>query len=247
MYKVVLVDDEEIILRGLCDVVPWEKYNCKIIGRADDGQEGIKLIKSTQPDIIFTDIRMPNMDGIEMLYAVKEQLKGKQVTIMTGFRDLEYAQQAIKLGVTRYLLKPSEMEEIEEAILCMIQHLDDNKENREQRIKEPDKTENYMVNNVLDYIESAYNSKMTLADIAEKNYVSVWHLSKLINKYCHKSFRELLNQTRIKYAKELLTGSNVKIYEVAENVGITDITYFSKIFKKYTGVTPNEYRNQSHD
>jgi YesN/AraC family two-component response regulator len=247
VYKVVLVDDEEIILRGLCDVVPWEKYNCKIIGKADDGQEGIKLIKSTQPDMIFTDIRMPNMDGIEMLYAVQEQLKSKQVTVMTGFRDLEYAQQAIKLGVTRYLLKPSEIEEIEEAILCMIQHLDENKENSRQRAKQPDKTENYIVNNVLDYIESAYNNKMTLADIAEKNYVSVWHLSKLINKYCHKSFRELLNQTRIKYAKELLTGSNAKIYEVAENVGITDITYFSKMFKKYTGITPNEYRNQSND
>lgn len=247
MYKVVLIDDEEIILRGLCDVVAWEKYNCKIVGKAYDGIEGIKLIEEVQPDIIFTDIRMPNKDGLYMLNRLKEQLKNKQVTIMTGFRDLEYAQQAIKIGITRYLLKPSEIEEIEEAIVCMVKNLEENQVHRIEPIEELDKTDNYLVNNVLDYIENNYNNKVTLAEIAAKNYVSVWHLSKLINKNCNKSFRELLNQTRIKHAKRILMEDNPKIYEVSEKVGITDITYFSKIFKKYTGMTANEYRNQSND
>lgn len=238
MYRVVLIDDEEIILRGLQGVVEWHKYGCEIVGTADDGISGLALIQNTKPDIIFTDIRMPGKDGLEMLEELKPELKEMQVTIMTGFRDLEYAQQAIKLGITRYLLKPSQIEEIEEAILCMVENIEEKRGQLKQQ------TDNYLVNNVLEYIEVHYNDKVTLAEIAEQNYVSVWHLSKLINKYCNKNFRELLNEIRMEHAKHFLLEDNSKIYAVSERVGITDITYFSRVFKKYVGVTPNEYRNQ---
>ncbi|MHC1750686.1 MAG: response regulator [Cellulosilyticaceae bacterium] len=238
MYRVVLIDDEEIILRGLQGVVEWQKYGCEIVGTADDGVSGLALIQNIKPDIIFTDIRMPEKDGLEMLEALKSELKEMQVTIMTGFRDLEYAQQAIKLGITRYLLKPSQIEEIEEAILCMVENIEEKRGYLRQQ------TDNYLVNNVLDYIDRHYSDKVTLAEIAEQNYVSVWHLSKLINKYCNKNFRELLNEIRMEHAKHFLLEDNSKVYAVSERVGITDITYFSRVFKKYVGVTPNEYRNQ---
>lgn len=238
MYKVVLIDDEEMILKGLSQVVDWERYNCHIVGTADDGVCGLKLIQEKDPDIIFTDIRMPNKDGLEMLEEIKTLIKSKQVTIMTGFRDLEYAQQAIKLGITRYLLKPSQIEEIEEAIMCMVERLE------EMNGKNQQKTDNYLVNSVLSYIEEHYNDKVTLAEIADKYFVSVWHLSKLINKYCDKNFRDLLNEVRMKYAKQFLLENNAKVYEVSERVGIMDITYFSKVFKKYTDMTPNEYRRR---
>lgn len=238
MYRVVLIDDEEVILKGLRSVVDWEKYNCEVVGQANNGIEGIRLIERENPDIIFTDICMPTMDGLDMLERIKNQLKDKEVTVMTGHVDLEYARQAIKYGITRYLLKPSWLEEIEESLICMQENLD------ERRGVNRNKIDNYLVEQVLQYVESHYDEKITLSEIAEKNYVSVWHLSKLISRYCNKNFKDIINETRMKHAKKFLLEGNYKIYEVSEKVGISDITYFSKIFKKYAACTPNEFRNQ---
>jgi len=238
MYSVVLIDDEEVILKGLRSVVDWEKYNCKIVGQADDGIEGIRLIEKVNPDIIFTDICMPNMDGLAMVERIKTQLKNKEVTVMTGYGDLEYARQAIKFGVTRYLLKPSQLEEIEEALICMVENLDDRRGVNRNNI------DNYLVKQVMNYVECHYDEKITLLEIADKNFVSVWHLSKLISKYCNKNFKDIVNEIRMKEAKKFLLEGNYKIYEVSEKVGISDITYFSKVFKKYNGCTPNEFRNK---
>lgn len=238
MYSVVLIDDEEVILNGLSSVVDWEKFGCEIIGRANDGVEGIKFIEKAEPDIIFMDICMPNMDGLEMLDRLKSRLKDKEITIMTGYGDLEYARQAIKYGITRYLLKPSQLEEIEEALASMVENLD------ARRGVYKNKIDNYVVEQVIAYVENHYDEKITLAEIADINFVSVWHLSKLISKYCNKNFKDIVNEIRMEKAKKLLLEKNYKIYEVSEKVGISDITYFSKVFKKYSGCTPNEYRNQ---
>ena len=238
MYKVVIIDDEFVIRDGMCSIVNWEKYDCEVVGTADDGLEGKKIIETLQPDIIFVDIHMPNCDGLKMLEALKDTIKDTQVTIMTGFGEFTYAKQAIKLGVTRYLMKPSQMDEIEDAMACMVENLN---------IKTGKlyfKTENFLVNSVLKAVDERYDMKLTLTDIAEENQVSVCHLSKLISKYCDKTFKEILNETRIKSAKKILLSTNLKVYEVSEKVGITDVTYFSKIFKKYAdGMLPNEYRN----
>ena len=99
MYKVVLVDDEHLILEGLRRVVPWEKMGCCVTGTASDGMSGMQLIRKTAPDIVFTDIRMPNMDGLTMLAALKSEYPHMQVTVLTAYRDFAYAQQAIRLGV----------------------------------------------------------------------------------------------------------------------------------------------------
>lgn len=124
MYKVALIDDEHLIVEGLSRVVNWAGFGCEVAGTASDGREGLALIRLHKPDLVFTDIRMPNMDGLTMLAALRSEFPRMQVTVMTAFRDFDYAQRAINLGVCRYLLKPSKMEEINEAVSSMIARLD---------------------------------------------------------------------------------------------------------------------------
>lgn len=112
MYRVILVDDEARILEGLRKVVPWRDYDCEIVGTANDGTGGAELIRRERPDILFMDICMPDMDGLTMLAGLRSEFSRMQVTILTGYRDFAYAQKAIHLGVTRFLLKPSKMAEI---------------------------------------------------------------------------------------------------------------------------------------
>lgn len=246
MYKVVIIDDEPVIVDGLKKIIPWSKYNCDVVETASDGRDGIEIIKKNEPDIVFTDIRMPNLDGLTMLAGIKSQYPDLQITVLTGFRDFEYAQTAIKLGVTRFLLKPSKMEELIDAIETMTDRLKKDKGETEVSEDEPKEevANSFIVRNALKYIEEHYNEKLTLIEVAENVYVSQWHLSKLLKKHTNKNFCDILNGVRINHAKELLKEPSFKIHEISEKIGFTDVTHFSKKFKQIVGVSANEYRNR---
>lgn len=260
MYRVIIVDDEPVIVRGLSRTVDWKKWNCEVVGTAESGQEGMRLIAEKNPDILFSDISMPGLDGLSMIAAMKSEYAGMQITILTGFRDFDYAQQAIRLGVARFLLKPSKMEEIEEAIREMTGRLDEERalhsgevrqkeEAKEREAEAPEDPEedhagNFIVRNALLYIEQNCTEKLKLADVAEKTYVSQWHLSKLLNHYTGKSFSDLLNHVRIEKAKRLLGDPSLRIGDVAEQVGFLDVAHFSRVFKKQEGISANAFRNR---
>lgn len=248
MYKVVIIDDEPIIVEGLSKAVHWEKWDCQVVATAENGQSGIEIIKRENPDILFSDIRMPGMDGLSMIAALKSEHPHMQIAILTGFRDFEYAREAIRLGVTRFLLKPSKMEELEEAVEVMVQNLSHRKDSREEdkTAEEPEETAagSFIAQNAVKYIEENYMEKLKLSDVADHVYVSQWHLSKILNQHVEKSFSDILNHARIEKAKELLREPSLRIGDIAEKVGFLDMAHFSRVFKKHTGVSANEFRNQ---
>ena len=242
MYRVLLVDDESIIVEGLRRVVRWADYNCQVVGTACDGEEGARLIRELDPDILFTDIRMPGRDGLSMVAALRSEHPEMQIAILTGYRDFAYAQEAIRLGVTRFLLKPSKMEEIKEALTVMTERL--NKQLPAQEEEEQNQNAgSFIVNLALDFMEKNYAQKLTLQAVADCCYVSQWHLSKLLNRYAEKSFYDILNAIRIQKAKELLSDPKLKIGEIGEMVGYADTAHFARTFKKLEGMSANEYRN----
>lgn len=248
MYKVVLVDDEPIIVEGLCRSIAWEKWNCKVVATAHDGLEGKKIIEDVNPDIVFLDICMPEMNGLAMIAAINSEFPDLEVCVLTGFRDFEYAREAIRLGVTRFLLKPSNMDELEEAIGIMCENLKKKgitgEAEPEPEEKEERASSSFIVKNALMYIEENYTQKLTLGEVAEKTYVSQWHLSKLLNRHTGQSFSDILNHVRIEHAKELLKDPALRIGEISEQVGFLDMAHFSRVFKKQEGVSANEYRNK---
>ncbi|MGE5679087.1 MAG: response regulator transcription factor, partial [Pseudomonadota bacterium] len=112
MFKVLIVDDEAIIRKGLKNIIDWKSLDCEICGEASDGIEGIRLIRELYPHIIITDINMPEIDGLKMIREVKQQLPLSKIIILTGYRDFEYIQEAIRLGAFDYVLKPSKIEDL---------------------------------------------------------------------------------------------------------------------------------------
>ena len=245
-YKVVIIDDEERIVEGLQRVIDWSKYNCKVISTAYDSKTGAQIIRENSPDILFTDIKMPNIDGLTMLSSLKVEFPDMQISVLTGYRDFDYAKKAIQLGVTRFLLKPSKMNELEEALEAMTNNLAKLKAPRhiDDEPLEKNEAENcFIVRNAQKYINEHYTQKLTLTELAEKVYVSQWYLSKLLNKYTGQSFYEILNYTRIKKAKQLLKDPSIKIHEISEITGFNDVAHFCKVFRKLEQMSPNEYRN----
>ncbi len=251
MYKVVIVDDEDIIVEGLKKVVNWAKYDCEVVATAFDAKSGAQAIRLNQPDILFTDIKMPNMDGLTMLAGLKGEFPNLQITVLTGYRDFEYATRAIHIGVTRFLLKPSKMAELEEALEVMTGNIgrpqgkEEAQQEAEEAVQDANSANSFIVRSALKYIELHYAEKLTLTELAEKTYVSQWYLSKLLNKYTDKSFCDLLNQTRIKKAEKLLQDPSLKIHEISDMLGFNDVTHFSRVFKKQEQMSPNEFRNMA--
>ena len=241
MYRVVLIDDERLIVEGLKKVVKWADYRCEVVATASDAVSGAAAIRQFQPHILFTDIRMPGDDGLTMLAGLKSEYPDMQVIVLTGYRDFQYAQEAIRLGVTRFLLKPSKMADINEALRAVTERLDKAvpAESDEQR----EHSGSFLVRQATAYIESHYAEKLTLQDVADACFVSQRHLSKLLNKHTDGNFYDVLNAVRIDVAKRLLRDPSLKIGEIGEKVGYADTAHFARVFKKLTGMSANEYRN----
>lgn len=240
-----IVDDEAIIVEGMKKAVDWALFDCTVCGSATDGESALAAIRELKPDMLFTDVCMPGMDGLTMLAALKLEMPQLQTAILTGYHDFSYAQQAIRLGVTRLLTKPSRMEDIQEAILAMREKLaqaapDETAADTEQQ----QNSGSFIVRQALSFLESSYASKLTLQDLADHCYVSQWHLSKLLNRHTGKSFYDLLNAKRIERAKELLSEPGLRIADIGEQVGYNDTAHFCRIFKKLEGVSANEFRNR---
>ena len=246
MYRVVLVDDERLILEGLSRVIAWDAMGCTVVGTASDGQEGLALIRREQPHMVLTDIRMPNMDGLTMLAALHSEFPQMQMTVLTAYRDFDYAQKALHLGVCRYLLKPSRMDELNEAIRTMARRLDGTARDKPPA-EEPEsgtaaEAGSFIVNAALRYMREHCTERLNLSDVADHVYVSQWHLSKLINRHTGQSFLDLLGSMRMERAKPLLADPSLRVHAIAEELGYNDVAHFSKTFKRIVGKTPGEYR-----
>ncbi len=250
MYRVLLVDDEQIILDGLSRAVRWGDMGCEVAGMASNGEEGLRLVRTLSPDILVTDIRMPNMDGLSMVAALRSEFPRLQITVLTAFRDFDYVRTALNLGVCRYLLKPSRMDELYEAIRVMTANLDalppvpaEAEESAAPAGEDPAAAGNYIIHRALDYMRAHCAERLTLGDVADHVYVSQWHLSKLINRHLNQSFFDLLGRMRTDRAKVLLGDPGLRVHEIAEQVGYSDVAHFSKSFKRFEGMTPGEYRD----
>jgi two-component system response regulator YesN len=120
MYKVLLVDDEPPALEGLKLVVDWERLGYQICGACDNGEEAAELIEQTVPDLVITDIRMPGLDGLDLIKRVRERMTNiPKFIIISGYGEFDYARQALRFGIKHYLLKPVFSEELTEVLASL--------------------------------------------------------------------------------------------------------------------------------
>lgn len=183
-----------------------------------------------------------------MIAGAKSEFPGLRFTILTGYRNFDYAQEAVKLDVDRLILKPFKIEEIEEAISAMKEKLKESMR-RSAAVFHTATTEKtpaagLTVRTALEYIDLHFDKKLYLGDVAENCYVSQWYLSKLLHKETGKSFPELLNSVRIEKAKVLLENPDMRIGDISDKVGFSDAAHFSRAFRRETGMSANEYRKQ---
>jgi len=116
MIKVMLVDDEDLIREGLHDSVAWERLGMEVAGQAENGEQALRLFREIRPDIVVTDIKMPFLNGLELLERIKAEDPNPYFIILSGYEDFHFAQRAVKIGAFDYVLKPVELEYLEELL-----------------------------------------------------------------------------------------------------------------------------------
>lgn len=260
MYKVLIVEDEDIIRNGLTYMVDWPKLNCIVVGRAADGIEGLAKIKELQPDIVITDVRMPFQDGIQMLKQSKAE-HDYEAIIISGYSEFEYAQQAISLSVSEYLLKPIDFDKLHAAMVKIIAKI---QLNRQRQNEKKSFEERHLYNELLDiqylevrtnktkyvdsmieYIKQHYSKKISINDLSASLQISTVYLYSKFKEETSYTFNDFLNRYRMIKAIELLKQGDLLIYEIAERVGFQEYKYFSQVFKKYIGHSPTSFLEQS--
>ncbi len=250
MLKVVVVEDEELVRKGIVLTVDWAGADCAVVGEAANGEEGMEVIRRYHPDLIVTDIRMPKLDGIEMLHRLRAEGIDAYVVILTAYSDFSYAQSALKLGAVDYLLKPFHDGELE-AVISRIRCREQESAAQHTAVPAaglsedgaPEKSK--YVKEALAYLAAHYNDPdVSVSSVARNLGVSDGHLSHVFKKETSYTLSGYLTNYRMHKATELLRDCRVKVYEVAELVGYRDITYFSSAFKKAMGLSPSEYQKR---
>lgn len=124
MYKVMLVDDEIYMLNGLRHIINWEAYGFEIVGTASNGLKALELSKTLDIDIILTDVKMPKMNGLELIHVLKETKPHIKFIILSGYNDFDYVKEALQLGIENYLLKPINEEELLQTLINIVQKIE---------------------------------------------------------------------------------------------------------------------------
>jgi len=254
MYKVLVVDDEKLVRTGIVLGIDWAALDCMVIAEAGNGNEGIEAVEKYNPDIIIADIKMPQMDGVEMIRQIRDSGNKAYVIFLTAYSDFEYTQNAVRLSAADYLLKPFEDGDLEKAIIKVCKVMQSEKEERKQEeeifvniiLKSGDKSKYIM--DALSFIEEHYaDDDLSIKKISEQVGISEGRLSHVFKKETDYSVGTYIKRYRIRKAMKLLKSGKYRVYEVADMVGYKDITYFSTTFKKMTGVSPSDYKERSLD
>lgn len=253
LVKVVIADYEKIIREGMEQYIPWEKEGMKLVGSARNGQEALELFSAGSADLLITDIRMPVMDGMELLGRLEKEYPYASVIFISAYGDFEYTKMAIKSRIVYdYLLKPFETEDLVQLLREFMSYIQLQKlmlgqaavaDNRKTEVKDYCKYSPLM-QNCLELIDDLYTRHdLSLTILAEELGVSANYLSAYFKNETGKGFAKYLQEKRIEESKKLMPDVRLKTYEIANKVGIEDSRYFSRLFKELTGMTPSEYRN----
>ena len=232
-----IADDEVWITLGLKKLLEKLNIDAWVVGTANNGLTAKEEIAHFKPDVVFADIRMPGLTGLELLQVIPDISPETKVVIISGFAEFSYAQEAVQHHAYDYLLKPIKEEDLARVMNSVI---NDRGAEKDDLVKAP--AYDRMIDNVISDIREHYMEDISLTSLSAKYNISLGHLSKMIKDNLQVNFSDYIASLRIQRAKELLRDDSLSIQEIAEIVGYNDYFYFTKVFKKVEGISPSKYR-----
>jgi two-component system, response regulator YesN len=254
---IVLCDDEQLERDALQRIFAQSPAPVTVVGAVGNGIDAIRLAEEAEPDIIFMDIRMPGMSGLD---AARQILAGRpttQVVILSAYSDFAYAQEALRLGVMDYVLKPAEPQALYDAVNRSLARIEQQERNRQQRLvlerrlaeilpafPGVDSAADDVILAAIQYVRAHYADKLTLEAVAAAVSLNPAYFSRLFVERTGSNFKQYVIWVRMEAAKYLLAETNLQVGQIADDVGYSDANHFSVRFKKTVGRTPKQYRKE---
>lgn len=248
MWRTLIVEDEGPARTSIRKLFAKAGVPFEIVGEAENGEEGLKLIRELRPDVVVTDIDMPVMDGVKLLQAARDEGFECRFVMLTAISEFEYARQAVEHGASGYLLKLSlDPQGIKQAMGKVAVELE-----RMEKLKKADKwfpdkpkdepTDHPEMNRIIAYIEAHYAEDVTLKSLSELISMDASYVSDLFKKKTGSTLTHYVQNRRVQAARMLLEETDRTVSDIGRQVGFENDNYFIKIFKRWCGVTPSEYR-----
>ncbi len=232
MYRVLIVDDDPMILDGLCARPEWGDMGFEVAGCAEDGQEALDWLAHNRADLVVTDIVMCNMSGLELAHTLWERGYPARVVLLSAHGEFDYARQGIAYGVAAYLLKPVRHEELLTVLNEVASALENRWEDRSAPLE--DDEDEGLVLRVERYVRSHIGEELNVGRVAEAMHYSERHFRRQFQKEARCQISEFMTRVRIARARELLS-EGMSCEEAAHAVGYSGERYFKNVFREVTG------------
>ena len=242
MYKALIVEDEVLVCRGLSVLVDWERFGFQICGFCSDGLTAQKQLQLEHYDLLLCDLHIPGLDGLKLIQWVRNQGMPMEIIIITAHAEFEYARQAISENVCAYLLKPVDEALLEDALRHAAEALRRNEKLPPVSARQ-NRTQEDTLGAIVREIHNNLQDGLTVDKLAREHYMTVGQLNHLFLKHFHIRTKEYIRKVQLERAKLLLRQSSQMVHEVAENVGFSDVDYFTRWFRQSTGVAPTDFRS----
>jgi len=251
--RVLLIDDEIVALNALNKRVDWVKYGFTDVMTAQDAASAKQMLSKHTIDLMISDIEMPGEDGLRLFEYAKQTYPLVECIFVTCHANFDYIKKAMKYKAWDYILKPIDYEELDNLLLNFAEY----KEKMQQKLdidqflekakidkKEKDADGDSRFDIVKQYIAAHIREQIYVEDLAKLVHLNSQHLMRTFKRETGQSILEYIGQQRITIASRLLKETDYTINFIADCVGCENYSYFTKLFKKHTGVTPREYRGQ---
>jgi two-component system response regulator YesN len=230
--RYVVVDDEPKIREGLTGFLKT-RQDCEEVKTFASATDALNYLREAEVDVLLTDIKMPSGSGLDLIEHIRSIRPDLAIIIISGYSEFDYAQKAIELGVRRYLTKPTDPAELTDIL-----------NNISSEKKDSSLPEDKVVRSVIAFMEENLQQKLELSQLANHAFVTPNYLCRRFRELTEKSPMEYLTDLRIGKAKILLKDLAQSVETVSAQTGYTDRRSFSRAFKRLTGMTPQDYRNQ---
>lgn len=240
-YTVVVIEDEPLLLKYIVKKIEKADPCFSVVNTASNGASGLGIIEEYLPDLVVSDIKMPQKDGIELAEHMANRFPQTLLVLLTGYADFEYAKKAVRAGVFEYMLKPLRSDELTDMLQRARMYL----LAQQSQLSEPMGISSRQIFDVVrEYLCAHYTQNIDLQALSEAFSYSPAYLTKLFRRYAGITPLRFLTDLRIQAAARLLRTTEMSVAEVGDRVGYPDPYYFSRVFKNSKGLSPQSYRSQ---
>lgn len=238
MFSAYLVDDEPLILSDMRASIPWFEHNFQLVGTSADPVAALAEIAEIRPDAVFTDIKMPGMDGLELIRRVKESGADCEFVILSAYDRFEYARRFIQLEGFDYLIKPVERTQLTDLMERLRTRLE-----KKYPSRDFPSTSSAELNRIILHLNRNPSEKHSLAALSRQFNISPNYICSLFSRHMGTTFSAYVLKIRMELAARLLRDTAKPVKEVAADSGYDDYFYFCRVFRDYFSRTPTQYRN----